>query len=54
MADIEYKKQAVTSTINEAKQTAASVKHLFKIKPLTMVERKTRKRKSKLRTIQTH
>lgn len=50
MADIEYKKQAVTSTINEAKQTAASVKHLFKIKPFAKVERK---RKARMKSIQT-
>ncbi|NHM32687.1 DUF948 domain-containing protein [Neobacillus terrae] len=50
MADINFKKEAVNSVVGEAKQTAFSVKKLFKFKPMAIVARKRRSRKSKMRT----
>ncbi|CEG27009.1 DUF948 domain-containing protein [Bacillus sp. B-jedd] len=42
--DINYKKQAVTFTVNAAKRTASSFKKLWKIKPLAKLSRKRKTR----------
>lgn len=49
IADIQYKKAAVNSTILEAKRTAAQFKGLWKIKAFTIMEGKNRLRNIKIR-----
>ncbi|WP_059170348.1 DUF948 domain-containing protein [Bacillus sp. FJAT-27445] len=43
-ADIEYKKQAVSYTVDSAKSTFASLKKLLKIRPMAKLKRRKKSR----------